>query len=103
MIFYRINLIFIPDNIESEADRIFSRDKKLSPFLASDFENFIHKWQILLRIFKFSKSEPREELHFGLHFLSLLKIQFGSLSILSRIKNYIDSIKIHFISNNEVP
>ena len=76
---------FITDAIESESNRIFSKDKKWSPkwspSLASDFENFSRKRQILVQILKIS--EARE----GLHFLSLLKIRLVSLSILSGIKN----------------
>ena len=37
--------------------------------------------------FEIFKSEAKEGLHFGLHFLYLLKIQLGSLSKLSGIKN----------------
>jgi len=82
--YYKFDLLFIPQlfykeillpfGIQSTSMHINYWDKKY----LQNFENFIYKWQILLQILKFSKSETRE----GLHFLSLLKIRFHSLSIL---------------------
>ena len=61
----------------------------------SDLEHFNRAWQIFIQMLEFSKSENMEGLHFELHFLYFLNIQLDTRSILSKIKNQIDSIKTH--------
>ena len=70
-------------------------EPKMEPSIFLDFEHFnIWKKCCHTRL-KSSKSENMEGLHFGLHFLYFLKIRLDTLSILSGIKNQIDSIKTH--------
>ena len=70
-------------------------EPKMEPCMFSDFEHFNRVWQIFFQMLEFSKFENMEGLHFGLHFSYFLKIWLDTRSILSAIKNQIDSIKSH--------
>ena len=67
----------------------------MEPLHVFIFWTFQSSMANFFQMLEFSKYENMEGLHFGLHFLCFPKIRLDTRSILSGIKNQIDSIKTH--------